>query len=585
MTPNLFDGVGTVPPLALQLRPYQQEAVDSIFRWFEQNKEGNPLVVLPTGAGKSLVIAAFIREVLAAYPGERILVLTHVKELIAQNHAQMLRCWPGAPAGIYSAGLRRREADAPVLFAGIQSVWKRSAQIGWVDLILIDEAHLLPSEGFGMYRALLRDLLSMNSKLRLIGLTATPFRTGEGALDRGADRLFHGTACTIEVSRLIDEGYLSRVTAKGTRAEISTVGVHTQGGEFVARELEQAAMGEGLVECNVDEIVARGQDRKAWLLFCCGINHANAVADAVARRGIACATVFGDTPSTERDQAIAAFKAGELRCLVSVGVLTTGFDAPHVDLVALLRPTKSPGLYYQMTGRGLRIAPGKADCLILDFGQNVRRHGPIDRLSVQELSSKGSGDGAFADEQVRAKSCPKCQTLVEVSSRQCPDCGHEWPPPEPEIDKTPDETATIVQGPHPTGGIERWDVQQVLYWRHQKKDRPDTLCVEYRCGFHQQAREWICFDHPVGSFPRRKAEAWWRHHGGKDPAPESVDMALVRRECGELRRPVSITVDVRKEYPELKSVRIEELEAGATDFAERTPDTKQSGTSYEDIPF
>lgn len=565
-----------VPPLGLPLRWYQKEAVDSIYQWFDR-ETGNPLIVLPTGAGKSLVIAGFIHSVLAQWPSERIVILTHVKELIAQNHAQMLRCWPGAPAGIYSAGLRRREADAPILFAGIQSVFRKAREIGWVDLILVDEAHLIPKDGFGMYRQLLGDLTSMNSKLKVIGLTATPFRTGEGSLEKGEDRLFHGIAYSADLPRLIKEGWLSPVVSKSTHAPINTVGVHTQGGEFVAKELEQAAMAGNLVADAVSEIVARGKDRKSWLLFCCGVDHANAVADELARHKIPCAGVYGDTPAAERDEIVAAFKAGELRAIVNVNVLTTGFDAPQVDLIALLRPTKSPGLFVQMVGRGLRRADGKTDCLVLDFGENVRRHGPIDCVEVRE---PGKRTGEAADE-VRAKLCPTCESLVATAARQCPDCGYEWPAPEPTHHAKPDEDVELVRGTHPNGGIERWNVQVAIYRRHQKKDKPDTLCAEYRCGFHQSAREWICFDHPVSSFPRRKAEMWWQQHGGQLPAPESVDIALCRIEGKELDEPESITVDVRGEFPELKGVRMKPREPGEQEFAEPV----EQHPSADDIPF
>lgn len=581
MTASLFDDVPLqVPPMALQLRPYQQEAVDSIFAWFEK-ETGNPLVVLPTGAGKSLVLAAFIHAVLSAYPRERILVLTHVKELIAQNHAQLLRCWPGAPAGICSAGLRRREHDAPILFAGIQSTYRHAAKIGWTDLVLVDEAHLIPKEGFGMYRKLLQDLSSMNSKLKVIGLTATPFRTGEGSLDAGADRLFHGIAYTASLVELIRDGYLSPVTSKSTAAEVSTAGVHRVGGEFVAKELEDAALQGDLVQRAVAEIVNRGRDRKAWLIFCCGVRHAEAVYREIEGAGIPVACIFGDTLQDERDAAIEAFKRGELRCIVNVNVLTTGFDAPHVDLIALLRPTCSPGLYVQMVGRGLRRAPGKTDALILDFGSNAVRHGPIDAIAITQPKDKGSTTNESV-ERVLAKSCPKCQTLVAVAVRQCPDCGHMWPEPTPDHAAKPDEEAKLVQGTHPTGGIERWNVQRTFYRLHRSKDpkKPPTLCVEYRCGFHQTAREWICLEH-IG-YARTKAAMWWKHHGGQMPAPETVDVALTRIECGELLDVAVVTVDVRGEYPEVKGTRMAAREAGEHDFGAAP---KAADSAASDIPF
>lgn len=577
-SPLFPEGPLQVPPLGVTLRPYQQDAIAGIFAWFDEHT-GNPLVVLPTGAGKSLIVAGFIHAVLSAYQTERILVLTHVRELIAQNHAQMLRCWPDAPAGIYSAGLGRREHDAPILFGGIQSLWKKAAMVGWVDLILVDECHLLPKDGFGMYRAFLNDLLSMNSKLKVIGLTATPFRTDSGSLDSGQDRLFHGIAYQADLVRLIADGFLSPVVSKGTKAPINTVGVHKQGGEFVARELEAEALRDGCVRKAVEEIVGRGQDRRAWLVFCCGIEHANAVADEFARLGISCATVFGDTPGSERDDVVAAFKSGELRCIVNVNVLTTGFDAPQVDLIALLRPTCSPGLFVQMIGRGLRVATGKRDCLVLDFGGNVQRHGPIDDVKIKQ---PGQPTG-----EVRARECPTCQTLVAVAARVCPECGFEWaviaPERTPDHDEKPDETSALVRGSHPTGGIEKWDVQHVSYRQHNKPGKPPSVCVEYRCGFHQTVREWVCLEHQ--GFARRKAEMWWRHHGGKAPVPDTVDVALIRIECGELLEPVTVTVDVRGEYPELKGVKLGQPDAGLHEFEGPASTAPATQIPHDEIPF
>ena len=154
----------------LTLRPYQQAAIASIYGYFQTHK-GNPLVILPTAAGKSLVAAAFIEGVLKAWPDQRILIVTHVRELIAQNHAEMIRLWPDAPTGIYSAGLGKREAQARILFAGIQSIHRRAQEIGHTDLVLIDEAHLIPGNSSTMYRRFLDGLTRINPALKVIGLT------------------------------------------------------------------------------------------------------------------------------------------------------------------------------------------------------------------------------------------------------------------------------------------------------------------------------------------------------------------------------------------------------------------------------
>jgi DNA repair protein RadD len=527
---------------------------------------------VPTGGGKSLLIAAFVHRVLTQWPGERIIVLTHVRELIDQNHKQLLRAWPAAPAGIYSAGLKRREHDARVLFAGIQSVYDKADKIGWADLVIVDECHLIPKSGMGMYRQLLDSLRSMNSQLKLIGLTATPFRTGEGSLDKGEDRLFDGVAYTCEILRLIDEGYLSRVTSRGTSAPIQTAGLHVRMGDFVEAEIEQAAMAGDLIPRQCDEIIARGADRKAWLVFCCSVDHARAVADALTARGVACATVFGETAKDDRDATVRDFKAGGIRCVVNVNVLTTGFDAPQTDLIVLLRPTMSPVLYVQMVGRGLRLADGKADCLVLDFGGNVRRHGPIDQVRIND-AAKGTGAAPVRE-------CPECQAFVPIAAQEC-ECGYVFPPTEEvaeeKTDERPAQEEILSSNISP---IERWTVQRTSYRLHQKPGKTRTLAVEYEAGFGQRVREWVCFDHGDTTFPYRKALAWWKAHGGKQPPPGSCMEAIGRQ--SELLAVDTVTVNTKGEWPEILGtvMKPREREPGEDDEPATTSDI-----DYSELPF
>lgn len=562
-----------------QLRKYQQESIDATFAWMEKNN-GNPLIVLPTGAGKSLVLAGIIKQALEGWPKTRILVVTHVKELIEQNHAQMLRMWPECPAGIYSAGVGRRETEAQVLFCGIQSVYGKAAQLGWADLVLIDEAHLVPRDGFGMYLTLLDDLGSMNNSLRVIGLTATPYRTDSGRLDTGDNRIFHGISYDAGLVQLIKDGYLSRTVAKATKSEIDTTGVHRVGGEFVARELEDAAMSGELVSSSVREILARGQDRKAWLVFCCGIKHAEAVADELQSNGINVATVFGDTDKAQRSLVVERFKRGDLRCIVNVNVLTTGFDAPHVDLIAVLRPTCSPGLFVQMAGRGFRLAQGKSDCLLLDFGGNFQRHGPLDDIRHKE--SKGTATG-----EPPVKKCPRCESFVATAALECPDCGYVFPPREITHDERPAEVEAIA-GLAAKKIIETFGVSDVKYaWHQGRNGRPPSMRVDYfyyvstgdqnAMNLQPKFSEWVCFQHD--GWARIKAERWWKNHGGMNPVPETVLSALDRK--SELLAPCEVKVKLGGEWPEVVAVTCK-LEPGQSE-----PDAGDapSTVDYSEIPF
>ena len=521
----------------LTLRPYQQAAITAIYGYF-QNSTGNPLVVIPTAGGKSLVMAAFIEGVLKAWPEQRILIVTHVRELIAQNHAEMIGLWPEAPAGIYSAGLGKREAQARILFAGIQSIHARASEIGRTDLVLIDEAHLIPGKSSTMYRRFLDDLARINPALKVIGLTATPFRLDCGMLHEGKNALFTDIAFEAPVRQLIDASYLSPLVSKqpATRLDVSKVG--TRAGDFIARDLAAAVDQEAITRAAVTEIIACGRDRKSWLAFCSGVEHARHVAEEFARQGISCRTIFGDTPKDERDAIIAAFKRGEIRALASMGVLTTGFNAPGVDLIALLRPTKSAGLYVQMVGRGTRLAPDKENCLVLDFAGNVRRHGPIDLVRPRRPGEGGGGEAP-------TKVCPMCESIIALSATECPDCGYEFPARAVKIAPTA-ATLPVLSPKTP-----QWlPVSGVSYRRHDKLGGQPSLKVTYDCGLKSYS-EWVCFEHH--GYARQKATEWWRLRAPGLPVPLSVNEAVAQ--AGRLARPSEISVRPSGRYLEVSGHR------------------------------
>jgi DNA repair protein RadD len=520
----------------LTLRPYQQAAITAIYGYF-QTHTGNPLVVIPTAGGKSLVMASFIEGVLKAWPDQRILIVTHVRELIAQNHAEMIGLWPDAPAGIYSAGLGKREAQAQILFAGIQSIHRRAAEIGHTDLVLIDEAHLIPGKSSTMYRRFLDALKAINPALKVIGLTATPFRLDCGMLHEGQHALFTDIAYEAPVRELIDAGYLSSLVSKqpATRLDVSKVG--TRAGDFIARDLAAAVDQDAITRAAVTEIISHGRDRKSWLAFCSGVEHARHVAEEFGRQGISCRTIFGDTPKDERDAILAAFKRGQIRALASMGVLTTGFNAPGVDLIALLRPTQSAGLYVQMVGRGTRLAPAKENCLVLDFAGNVRRHGPIDLVRPKRPGDGGGGEAP-------TKVCPDCDSIIALSATECPDCGYNFPAREVKIAPT---AATLpVLSPK-----QQWlPVTGVSYSRHDKAGGRPSLKVTYSSGLATYS-EWVCLEHQ--GYARQKAAEWWRKRAPGCPVPLSVAEALTQ--TSRLARPSDISVRPSGRYLEISGYR------------------------------
>jgi len=403
------------------LREYQQRTIDQLYAWFEAGNAGNPCLVLPTGSGKSHIIAALCKDALQSWPETRVLMLTHVKELIAQNAEKMRQHWPNAPMGIYSAGLGRKEMGEPITFAGIQSVRTKAKQIGHVDLVIIDEAHLVSHKDEGGYRTLLSDIYQTNHNVRVIGLTASPYRLGHGYItDKPA--IFDALIEPVSIEELIFKGFLSTLRSKLTATKLEVDGVHKRGGEYIEAELQAKVDTSDKNAKVVQEIISLAGARRSWLVFCAGVAHAQHIKEALVEQGIVAECVTGDTPSAERDRILSEFKAGTIKALTNANVLTTGFDAPMIDLIAMLRPTMSPGLYVQMAGRGLRIADGKADCMVLDFAGVVEQHGPI--TAVRPPPKKGDKQG-----EAPVKVCDHCQEICALSVRVCPACGAEFPEP------------------------------------------------------------------------------------------------------------------------------------------------------------
>lgn len=517
------------------LRTYQSAAIDSVLAYWTGGG-GNPLVDMATGLGKSVTIGDLTQRLLTRYPDLRVLMLVHVKELVSQNAAALLRLWPNAPVGIYSAGLGRRDTAQRIIFASIQSVYRRGKEIGPFDLVLIDEAHLVPSAGEGMYRALLTTLREMRPDLRVAGFTATPFRMDTGRLDDGKERLFDEIVYSYGIGKGIDDGWLSPLISKPGATEIDVSCVAKRGGEFVSGALEAAADQDAITHAAVSEIRALGADRRSWLVFCAGVKHAHHVRDEMQRQGVSCEVISGETHPGDRARFIDDFRAGRLRCLTNCNVLTTGFDAPALDLIALLRPTLSPGLFVQMLGRGTRLADGKDNCLVLDFTGTCRRLGPVDTITVDRRAGKKGAPDAAKITDVRAKECPTCKTLAGLSARTCALCGHEWSLDSIRHDAEADDVAILSRDmanqPPEEIAVVTWMAR-----RHQKAGSPDSLRVTYSAGLMTYP-EWVLLLH---SGPGRyRAERWWAAHGGALPVPDSIDDALVR--WSELRQPSFISV-------------------------------------------
>ncbi len=524
----------------MKLRSYQKAAVDAVYDHL-RNRDDNPVAVLPTGAGKSLVLAKIASDAVQQWNG-RVLILAHVKELLEQNADKVRRLCPEIKVGLYSAGLKKRDTNTPVLVAGIQSIYKRACDLDPFDLIVVDEAHLISKKGDGMYRQFLADCKVINPHVRVIGLTATPFRLDSGMIC-SEDHFLNQVCYEIGIKELIRDGYLSPLVSKAGVHRADFGGLHIRAGEFVSEEVESLVNDDALVSAACAEIVELTADRRAVLIFASSVAHGRRVVEVLQQNhGIECGFVTGETSAADRDELLARFRgdaptsllgSDPLRFLCNVNVLTTGFDAPRVDCVVMLRPTMSPGLLYQCVGRGFRLHPDKQDCLVLDFGGNIERHGPIDQIKPKDKAKR-------PDQGPPAKECEKCHALVACGYANCPECGHPFPPPQREAHDAEASEAGVLSGEVTDT---EYDVQDIIYRIHRKRDAdedaPRCLRVDYMIGLERWQSEFICIEH--SGYARRKAEAWWRDRC-LDPCPSNAEDAIEIADSGFLAPAETLTI-------------------------------------------
>lgn len=495
----------------MQLRNYQREAVDSIYQYFSINN-GNPLIVLPTGTGKSLVMADFITGAITSWSDTRVIVATHVKELVEQDYLEFVNLCPFADAGLYSAGLKRKDNNNQILFVGIQSAYKKAYDFQRCDILIVDEAHTIPPEGDGMWRTFIDELYKINPQMKIVGLTATDYRMSTGLLTDGD--IFTDVCYEYPLIKAVKEGYLAPVVPKNmaTAYDLSEVG--TRGGEYIAGQLEKAFDIDEKTMKALDEVEAYGALRKSWLIFAAGNQHAEHIHAELQRRGYKGERVTQETDRNVRDQAVKDIKSGAIRYLVNNKVFTTGFNAPNIDLIADFGATKSPGLHVQKMGRGMRLYEGKENCLVLDFARNVDFHGPLDQIKGR---SKKKGMGGDAPVKV----CPQCAEVCFAGIRVCFNCQYEFPVSGVDIRTHGGENAILSTQIEP----EWLDVLSVSYERHQKEGKVETLRVTYTTG-GRQVREWVCFSHVQGSFAQKKAAQWHKARHPNFPVPKNVAEAL-----------------------------------------------------------
>jgi len=522
------------------LRPYQVDAAFDMLTYIQDNPGKRPLVVFPTGAGKSYTIARVAELLCSAYAqGDEptVLVVSHNKEIVEQDVAA-LETLLGEEVGVYSNGLSKRTRRR-ITVGTIGSVYKKPHLFSTVKFIIVDEAHLIPPEGTGQYRTLFDAL----PQATVAGFTATPFRLGTGYLHTGDNKIFDAIVHEVDIVELIKKGYLSKLHTQGSDNEFDVKGIKKVAGEFSASQLEGMEDLYIKTEAALQEMLPYKASRKKWLLFAISIEHCEFIERRLVELGIRAASVHSKIPATDRTERFFAHRSGNLQALVNVAVATTGYDNPAIDLVALLRPTASPVLHVQMIGRGLRVADGKENCLVLDFAGNIERLGPINDVHVAEKKKGERGEPPV-------KKCPQCKTHNIAASRKCYVCGYEFPVVRGKnVTHEASKKAVIKQQLEP----QWYDVTEVTYNLHAGA-KGLSLRVDYRCNF-RTITEYLAFGR--SGFAQANAEHWWewRTKFKSHPqyyTPQEPHDAVKRANNGELREPVRILVDENGKYPNIK---------------------------------
>ena len=598
-------------------REYQKEAIEAIFDWCKtHNADESCYVEMPTGSGKSVVIAMFCETL--AQLNKRVIVLCRQAELVQQNADRFQQLAGGKiSVGIYCAGLDRKDIDCDVTFATIQSISGKAGELGRINAVLIDEAHQIPARSDSQYGDFLSDIRKYNPMCRLVGLTATPYRlygSSKSMLIDGEGQMFAGCAYAVSIKRMLAEGSITDWVVPGV-TEVDVSNVRIKGNDYDITEMSFEFSEK--CEQNVAEIAELCKDRNKVLVFATTVLHAEILTSTIAEyTGDYCMLLTGDTPSHERERILRSFNDGSLKYLVNVQVLTTGFDAPCVDAIAVCRATQSPGLFYQIMGRGMRRCDGKDDFLVLDFGGNFERLGDPKEANFgrPERSSKRdtcpSCNDFVMQEDIRCANCkhllktrvcPNCKKDVAADAKFCDQkinpadmfsevcgfdftkrrCWSQMPTGEQcttiiEDNEEMCSTCSAIKERKLHGEFEascakvvkepakEFAVIEVEYRYHTTKDesKPPSMRVIYTIEpldddekgdlSRRKVSEWICLEHE--GYAREKAYKWWQDRSTQD-VPSDIHESVYIATEGGLSEPSRITVQKEGKYDRIVGYR------------------------------
>ena len=419
--------------MTFELRPYQYDSVDAVINHIK--KRLSPcLIELCTGAGKSLIVSAIAKYLKSVAPEKRVLCIAPSRELILQNHSKYVT-WYKEPASIYCSSAGSKELRHQVIFASPLTAMKNIRIIAHLGVsgIIIDEAHGVTPTMLELVKQVQEYEVNgakPNENVRVIGMTATPYRTGTGYIyakdctgeneilhddSKARDPYYSRLLYRVSAGELVEQGYLTKPVIGETDEHYDTSNLETdRNGSFTAASVAKAFNGNTKTERIVNKVMSFAESRKGVMFFAATISHAEEIASYLPSHDVR--VITGKLKKADREKFINDFKARRVKYLVNVDVLTTGFDAPHVDLIAILRATESPGLLQQIIGRSLRLCEGKEDALVLDYAENIERHGLESDIFTPEIkTNRKPGEGI----EIQVE-CPACHAISMKKRRNDP---------------------------------------------------------------------------------------------------------------------------------------------------------------------
>lgn len=538
----------------MELRPYQQAALSAIIE--AMRTERFLLVQAATGAGKTILFSALIKYCMEQYH-MRIGILAHREILVRQAYEKLLKVWPEGKdrTGLACSSVSHDiDLFRPVVIGSPQTLAGRLNLMPPLDLIIIDECHRVPpANEKSQYKTFLDTMEQYYPQVRVMGVTATPFRLGHGYIygdhcRPGKKNWWPKLHASIGISTLQEQGFLVPLRTRQSDDITTELGrVGTSKGEFNTSELSDVMEKELHIRSAVHAWQNYGEGRSHVVAFCVTIRHAEKLKDAFLNAGVSATVVHSQMGKEERAAAMRDFEEGRCRVVCNVGVLTEGWDCTAVDCILMCRPTLSPALYVQMVGRGLRIHPGKTDCLLLDLSGNCLRHGAVDDPFVDVPSG---GKKKEEKKQERMKVCPHCESLIPLPSRECPECGYLWP--ETVIVEKDDVRMSDVSWGAQAARVTSWKAADYISKKGNHLFRLSLLCAIPSSNIPVLVNHFFDFEAQSGVWMQGRARTDWRTLTGAEP-PITVEEALSRQ--NELHIPEQVQVKRRDRFYNVTSWR------------------------------